>query len=132
MVDCLHEQEQRLTSKSNRCYAAWIGLPAAEIAGRRIIDVIGQDFSKSGAVDGWVACVIDVTAREKAEDSLSIAHSALARLFELSVMPGGAKAMPDLLQAVIDTAIDVTDADKGNLQLFDEDSLGLGGADTQA
>jgi GAF domain-containing protein len=40
--------------------------------------------------------------------------------FELSVMPGGIDAMPALLQAVVDTAIDVTGVDMGNVQLFDE------------
>jgi PAS domain S-box-containing protein len=142
-------------------YAAWLGLPAAEIAGKPIVDVIGEDgmvairpyvetvlagkrveyedkvtfnkigtrwihaeysptFDASGAVDGWVACVLDVTDRKRAQESLSAAHKALARLFELSVMPAGPEAMPALLQATIDTAIEVTDADMGNLQLYDE------------
>jgi PAS domain S-box-containing protein len=77
-------------------------------------------FDATGRVDGWVALLVDVTERKRAEESLSVAHSALARLFELSVMPGGAEAMPSLLQAVVDTAIEVTAADMGNLQLYDE------------
>jgi PAS domain S-box-containing protein len=79
----------------------------------------------TGAVDGWVACVIDVTDRKRAEERLSVAHAALARLFELSVMPGGTEAMPELLQMVLDTAIEVTDADMGNLQLYDDATASL-------
>jgi PAS domain S-box-containing protein len=77
-------------------------------------------FDVSGAVDGWVACIIDLTDRKRAEHGLAVAHTSLERLFELSVMPGGDQAMPALLQAVVDTAIEVTDANMGNLQLFDE------------
>jgi len=82
-------------------------------------------FTASGTVDGWVAWVSDVTDQKRAEEGLSAAHAALARLFDLSVMPGGAEAMPALLEAVVDTAIHVTGAEKGKLQLYDEaaDSL---------
>jgi PAS domain S-box-containing protein len=147
-------------------YATWLGIPAGEIMGRRIADVIGQEgmrairphvdavlagkrveyeeqvrFSKigqrwiraeysptfdgSGAVDGWVAWVCDVTDQKRADERLSVAHAALARLFDLSVMPGGVEAMPALLEAVVATAIEVTAADMGKLQLYDEatDSL---------
>ena len=74
----------------------------------------------SGAVDGWVACIVDITDRKRAEQSLAVAHAALGRLFELSIMPGGEEAMPALLQAVMDAAIDVSGAEMGTLQLFDE------------
>jgi PAS domain S-box-containing protein len=77
-------------------------------------------FDASGAVSGWVASLVDVTERKRAEESLSVAHTALARLFDISVMPGGAEAMPALLQAVVDTAIEITGADLGALQLYDE------------
>jgi PAS domain S-box-containing protein len=77
-------------------------------------------FDGSGAADGWIASVVDITERKRAEDSLAVTHASLARLFDLSVMPGGHEAMPGLLQAVVDTAIEITNADMGNLQLFDE------------
>jgi PAS domain S-box-containing protein len=77
-------------------------------------------FDASGAVDGWVACILDITARKQAEQGLAVAHGSLARLFELSIMPGGSDAMPLLLQAVVDTAIEITGSDMGNLQLVDE------------
>jgi PAS domain S-box-containing protein len=82
-------------------------------------------FDDSGAVDGWVASVVDVTDSKRAENRLSIAHAALARLFDLSVMPGAPEAMPALLAAVVDTAIEVTGADAGTLQLYDEASDSL-------
>jgi PAS domain S-box-containing protein len=147
-------------------YAEWLGIPATQIVGRRIIDVLGEQglegirpyveavllgkrveyeqeirlnhlgqrwiraeysptLDASGTVDGWVAWVFDVTDRKRAEARLSDAHAALARLFELSVMPGGAPAIPALLEAVADTAIAVMDADMGTVQLYDEatDSL---------
>jgi signal transduction histidine kinase/ActR/RegA family two-component response regulator len=74
----------------------------------------------SGAVDGWVSSVVDVTDRKLAENRLTAAHGALARLFDLSVMPSGSDALPELLEAVVDTAIDVTAADMGNVQLYDD------------
>jgi PAS domain S-box-containing protein len=74
----------------------------------------------SGAVDGWVASVADVTDRRHAENRLVAAHGAVARLFDLSMMPGGSDTLPELLQVVVDTAIDVTDADMGNVQLYDD------------
>jgi PAS domain S-box-containing protein len=76
--------------------------------------------SSSGVVDGWVASVADVTERKHAENRLNAAHGAVARLFDLSVMPGGSDALPELMQAVVDTAIDVTDADMGTVQLYDD------------
>jgi len=141
-------------------YASWLGIPAAEITGKLLVDVLGQEglasirpyveavlagkrveyeafvcfknigrrwihaeysptSDASGAVDGWVACVLDVTDRKGAEQRVAAAHTALARLFELSVMPGGEEAMPALLQAVIDTAVDVSSAHMGTLQLYD-------------
>src|SRR5262249_32656040 len=142
-------------------YASWLGIPAGEITGKLIVDVLGQDgfasirsyveavlagqvvqceaficvknigrrwihaeysptSDASGAVDGWVACVIDVTDRRGAEQRVVVAHTALSRLFELSVMPGGEEAMPALLQAVIDTAVDVSNAHMGTLHLYDQ------------
>jgi len=142
-------------------YASWLGIPAAEITGKLLVDVLGQEglasirpyvevvlagkrveyeafvcfknigrrwihaeysptSDASGAVDGWVACVLDVTDRKGAEQRVAVAHTALARLFELSVMPGGEEAMPALLQAVIDTAVDVSDAHMGTLHLYDQ------------
>jgi PAS domain S-box-containing protein len=142
-------------------YAQWLGVPDAEIVGRRIVDVLGRgameairpdieavlsgrcvknerpvhfktigerwihaEYSPtrapSGVVDGWVASVADVTERKHAENRLKVAHAAVARLFDLSMMPAGSDALPELMQAVVDTAIDVTDADMGNVQLYDE------------
>jgi PAS domain S-box-containing protein len=95
-------------------------IPFATIGPRWIHAEYAPTFDAAGRVDGWVSCLIDVTERRRAEESLSVAHAALARLFELSVMPGGAEAMPSLLQAVVDTAIEVMAADMGNLQLYDE------------
>jgi PAS domain S-box-containing protein len=142
-------------------YAEWLGIPTAEIDGRPIVDVLGQEgmdsirpdieevlsgrrvkrearvrftstgerwihaeysptYAGSGAVDGWVSSVVDVTDRRHAEDRLTTAHGALARLFDLSVMPASSDALPELLQAVVDTAIEVTAADMGNVQLYDD------------
>jgi PAS domain S-box-containing protein len=90
------------------------------IGPRRVHVEYSPTCDATGAVDGWVACVLDVTERKRAEERLSAAHKALARLFELSVMPASDDAMPALLQATVETAIDVIGADKGNLQLYDE------------
>jgi signal transduction histidine kinase/ActR/RegA family two-component response regulator len=77
-------------------------------------------YGASGAVDGWVSSVVDVTDRRRAESRLTAAHDALARLFDLSVMPASSDALPELLEAVVDTAIDVTAADMGSVQLYDD------------
>jgi PAS domain S-box-containing protein len=97
----------------------------ASIGQRWVRAEYSPTFDVSGAVDGWVACVFDVTDRRLAEEGLSAAHSALSRLFELSLMAGGIEAMPALLEAVVDTAIDVTAAHNGKLQLYDEASDSL-------
>jgi PAS domain S-box-containing protein len=150
---------------SDRC-ASWLGLSAAEIVGKPLVEILGEDamatirpfidevlagkrvefettvpykqigprcvqveysptFDGSGAVDGWVACVLDVTERKRAQDTLSAAHRALARLFELSVMPADKGAMPALLQATVDAAIELTGADMGNLRVYDEETGGF-------
>jgi PAS domain S-box-containing protein len=95
-------------------------VPYQSIGPRWIHAEYAPTFDASGAVTGWVASLMDVTERKRAEESLSVANTALARLFELSVMPGGTAAMPSLLQAVVDTAIEITGADLGALQLYDE------------
>jgi PAS domain S-box-containing protein len=91
-----------------------------KIGARWIHAEYSPTFDQAGAVTGWMACVTDVTDRKRVEDSSGVAHAALARLFELSVMPGGTEGLPALLQAMVDTAIEVTAADTGNLQLYDE------------
>jgi PAS domain S-box-containing protein len=142
-------------------YAEWLGVPASEIEGRPIVDVLGREgmeairpdidevlsgrpvkrearvhltsigerwihaeysptYAASGRVDGWVSSVVDVTDRRHAENRLTAAHGALARLFDLSLMPASSDALPELLQAVVDTAIEVTAADMGNVQLYDD------------
>ncbi len=75
---------------------------------------------------------IDITERkwsdeelERAQQHLAADHAGLERLHELSSRLISHEELPALLQAVIDAAVDLTHAQKGTLQLFDETSKTL-------
>jgi PAS domain S-box-containing protein len=94
-------------------------------AGPRLLHVIyTPDADELGNVNGWVASIMDITekrqAEEQAEEHIAADLRNMMLLNQLSnrlVRESSEHAQN--MKAVIDTAIAITRADKGNLQLFD-------------
>jgi hypothetical protein len=97
----------------------------------------------SGEIDGWVAVVIDITQRKRAEDEhialtqevqrhadevrasrrrIQTDYDALTRLQRVAILCGALDTpAEDCLLAILDTAIAFTAADRGNIQLLEDD-----------
>jgi PAS domain S-box-containing protein len=87
-------------------------------------------MDENGIVDGWVAVVLDIGERKRAELELRSSRKriqsdldALTRLQDVANLCGAADSQFDeCLLALLDAAIEFTGADKGNVQLFDQDT----------
>jgi PAS domain S-box-containing protein len=79
-----------------------------------------------GAVVGASKIARDITERNRDRARLLLDKEAMSKLYEIGRMCAQSEAeAPEILSAVLDTAIWVTSADKGNVQLYDEDSKTL-------
>jgi PAS domain S-box-containing protein len=81
------------------------------------------EHDDQGNVTRFLGVLIDITDRKKAEADRNADLAALTRMHTLSrrgVDVGGSAA---LLQETIDTAVAITQADKGTLQLLERDRL---------
>jgi PAS domain S-box-containing protein len=140
-------------------YAKMIGRRAEDVAGKPIIDIMGEDgfntilpyirkvlqghqvayeskvhFKDAGSrflratytpkkndqgrIEGWVASIIDVTEQKRLE-----AMTLLHELARFCIRDGG--PLDEGLQRILDTAIAIMAAKKGNLQLLDPSSGAL-------
>lgn len=93
-------------------------------AGPRFVHVIyTPDRDAAGNVQGWVASIIDISDRKRAEAQLNADLTAMTTLRDVGSMcmqPG-----PDLatcLQAILSAGVSLAKADKGTLQLFEPHS----------
>jgi len=71
---------------------------------------------RQGAVDGWVAVVIDVTDKKRLELGLA---QVLAGLSELTSRLWRARTLQEGLEEILTAVIGLMGADKGNVQLLD-------------
>jgi PAS domain S-box-containing protein len=100
-------------------------------SGKRFIHVTyAPCFDDSGCVTGWVATVVDISARRQAEATieglnrqLSAELKSLMRLHELSTQMAAVSEYRRLLDEILNAAIEVTAADMGNIQLLEDGSL---------
>ena len=72
---------------------------------------------RQGAVDGWVAVVIDVTHKKRLELGLA---QVLAGLSELTSRLWRARTLQEGLQEILTAVIGLMGADKGNIQLLSD------------
>ena len=101
----------------------------------------------AGVIDGWVTVVIDITQRKRAEDEhialtqelqrhsdevrdsrrrIQTDYDALTRLQRVAILCGALDTpAEDCLTAILDTAIAFTSADRGNIQLLEDDGATL-------
>ena len=83
-------------------------------------------LDSTGKPDGWVAVVTDVTQRRQMEEALRDSEArldadakALAQLHDLSSKLWATSNLQDGLSQMLDAAIQLLGADKGNVQLLD-------------
>jgi len=80
-------------------------------------------FDNSGEIVDWFGMASDITDRKIAEEKLDANFKCLMRMHALSIrMIDGVDWAP-LLRGIMETAVDILGADKGTLQLQEEDSL---------
>jgi PAS domain S-box-containing protein len=73
-----------------------------------------------GEVKGWIASIIDISAEKTAQRTMDAALQAMTLLQQLGAeLTRQGLRLEDCLQNILDAAISLTRADKGNLQLFD-------------
>lgn len=108
---------QAVLQGSEMRYEEEVAFPG--IGRRWIAAVYTPTRDSNGATDGWVGVTRDITARKHAEKSLGTEAKALAMLNELSSRLLLATGLTQGLSQVLDSAIELTDATKGIVQLLD-------------
>src|SRR5262249_53077955 len=85
-------------------------------------------LNASGHPDGWVAVVLDITDRKqyeevlrRSEEKLSREANALEKLNALSSVLWSTRRLTEGLEQMLNAAIELMGADKGNIQLFDDE-----------
>lgn len=79
--------------------------------------------TSDGKISGSVAVAQDITEGKKRESRLRSDLNALTTIHELSIRTVTNGEFEQLLQDILDAAIDIMKADKGSLQLLEGDSL---------
>ena len=89
--------------------------------GIRILRVVyTPDKTNRGMIEGWIASILDVTEQRYAERQLVRHLESLDRLYQLSLaFLRVENGVQENLDAAVCTAIEISGADKGNLQIFD-------------
>jgi PAS domain S-box-containing protein len=89
--------------------------------GRRLLHVIDTpDKDRFGQVHGWIASITDITEKREAEVRLAADLEAMSLLREVGEQCLNPRiSFDDCLYKILDAAIAVTGADKGNLQIRD-------------
>jgi PAS domain S-box-containing protein len=95
--------------------------------GARLLHVIyTPDKDRSGHIRGWIASIVDITDRREAQDRVAADLQATERLRAIaSECIRSDLTVNDCLEKVLDAAIEIAGAKKGNLQLFDKHSNAL-------
>jgi PAS domain S-box-containing protein len=101
-------------------------VPYRDIGPRIMHVTYAPDEDDSGEVRGWVASLIDVTEQRQAEQRIAADLQAMTVLAKLGAEPGRDDATANgRLHQILDAAIIIAGAQKGNVQLADASSGAL-------
>ena len=87
--------------------------------------IYNPTFGSDGTTDGWVAVVVDVDERHRAEDALHEQNRLLLSLNEVGNFLVTENGIEGALQMILDAEIEAAHADFGTLQLFDKETKAL-------
>ncbi len=100
-------------------FTADVPYPGLDI--RRSFQMIySPEQDERGKITGWIAAIVDITEQKRAEERIASDLQAMIRLHEvgtLCVVEGGNQQR--CLRAILELAIAMTGAEKGNIQLLD-------------
>jgi PAS domain S-box-containing protein len=104
-------------------------IPYERVGSRFVRVVYMPDKDEHGQVRGWIASISDITERKRAENEIAALNEKLAydlaamtRLQQLSTKLVQTHDMSSLMNDILDVAIEISDADMGNVQLFERAS----------
>jgi PAS domain S-box-containing protein len=100
-------------------------VPYRHVGPRYIRAAYVPEVDAKGDVVGFVAAALDITDRRGTEIALQESEARFRALHEISTRLLRQEALPQLLDAVLEAAMELTRAPKGNLQLHDEASRSL-------
>jgi PAS domain S-box-containing protein len=90
---------------------------------RWAIDSAAPRFGPEGRYLGYVGSVVDVTEHRQAQERIGADLQAMTLLHEVGgLCSRGGVCQQECLERILDVAIALTGADKGNMQLLDEES----------
>jgi PAS domain S-box-containing protein len=90
---------------------------------RWVYDRAHPHFDANGKLLRYVGATLDITERKRAEERLTADLSALTRMHALSGRLLEAAGLEPLLQEVMDVAVAIMGAQRGTLQLLEEETL---------
>jgi PAS domain S-box-containing protein len=107
-------------------------IPYERLGSRFVRVAYMPDKDEHGQVRGWIASISDITAHKRAENEIAALNEKLAsdlaamtRLQQLSTKLVQTHEMGSLMNDILDVAIEISDADMGNIQLFEPGSGAL-------
>ncbi len=107
-------------------------IPFQRIGTRFLRGVYMPDEDAQGHVRGWIASIIDITERKRAENQIATLNKQLAsdltamtRLQQLSTRLVQTHDAGSLMNDILDVAIQISEADMGNVQLLEPGSGAL-------
>jgi len=97
-----------------------------DVGTRRLHVHYAPEFDSAGNIQGWIASILDITNQRKAEERVAGDLAAMTLLREVGsrCVRSGAD-LNECLEAILDAAIGLVSANKGNIQLFDGDTNSL-------
>jgi PAS domain S-box-containing protein len=107
-------------------------IPYERVGSRFVRVVYMPDKDEHGQIRGWIASISDITERKRAENEVAALNEKLAsdlaamtRLQQLSTKLVQIHDMGSLMNDILDVAIEIADAEMGNIQLIDPRSGAL-------
>jgi PAS domain S-box-containing protein len=108
---------QKVLSGERVEYEKWIPLPN----GPRYLHVTySPERDVNGNVVGWIASLLDISARKKAEESLAEAIRHQEALYEFVRRRHDAKSLPEIYKAALDAICATLNCDRTSILLFDD------------